>query len=170
MGDLRTIRTYKLLKDSLLELLSKDSFDNIKVNDICNLAMVHRTTFYSHFADKYELLDYAIKDIENDLISDFSKNKFDTAKDFYTALENTNVYFLMNEEKNGIKGYIGSSSIAELTYAVILNLIHNKNIEIYILNMPSEEVSSYDEVKFWLNMGWIKIYDSEKCTSGGKNE
>ena len=77
MGDLRTIRTYKLLKDSLLELLSKDSFDNIKVNDICNLAMVHRTTFYSHFADKYELLDYAIKDIENDLISDFSKNKFD---------------------------------------------------------------------------------------------
>jgi len=53
MGDLRTIRTYKLLKDSLLELLSKDSFDNIKVNDICNLAMVHRTTFYSHFADKY---------------------------------------------------------------------------------------------------------------------
>lgn len=86
MGDLRTTRTYKLLKDSLLELLSKDSFDNIKVNDICNLAMVHRTTFYSHFADKYELLDYAIKDIENDLISDFSKNKFDTAKDFYTAL------------------------------------------------------------------------------------
>lgn len=83
-------------------------------------------------------------------------------KNFYTALENTDVYFLTNEEKNGIKGYIGASSIAELTYVVILNLIHNKNIEIYILNIPSEEVSSYDEVKFWLDKGWIKLYKEEK--------
>jgi hypothetical protein len=71
----------------------------------------------------------------------------------------------MNEEKKGIKGikgYIGASSIAELTYVVILNLIHNKNIKIYILNMPSEEVSSYDEVKFWLDMGWIQVFDGGK--------
>ena len=47
-------------------------------------------------------------------------------KNFYTALENTDIYFLMNEEKNGIEGYIGASSIAELTYSVILNLIHQK--------------------------------------------
>ncbi len=67
----------------------------------------------------------------------------------------------MNEEKEGIKGYIGASSIAELTYVVILNLIHHKNIEIYILNMPSEEVSSYDEVKFWLDMGWITLFEKK---------
>lgn len=67
----------------------------------------------------------------------------------------------MNEEKKGIKGYIGTSAIAELTYVVILNLIHHKKIEIYILNMPSEEVSSYDEVKFWIDMGWIKLFDKE---------
>ena len=63
MGDLRTTRTYLLLKNALLELLSKQSFDTIKVNDICNLAMVHRTTFYSHFSDKYELLDYCVNDL-----------------------------------------------------------------------------------------------------------
>ena len=33
MGDLRTTRTYLLLKNALLELLSKESFDSIKVND-----------------------------------------------------------------------------------------------------------------------------------------
>ncbi len=106
----------------------------------------------------YEILDYP-KYIEQ---SEYEKTLPIIYKDFYTALENTDVYFLMNEEKNGIKGYIGSSSIAELTYVVILNLIHNKNIEIYILNMPSKEVSSYDEVKFWLNMGWIKLFDKQK--------
>ena len=30
---------------------------------------------------------------------------------------------------------MGSNTIAELTNIVILNLIHNKNIKIYILNM-----------------------------------
>ena len=103
----------------------------------------------------YEILDYP-KYTEP---SEYEKTLPKIYKNFYTALENTDVYFLMNEEKNGIKGYIGASSIAELTYVVILNLIHNKNIEIYILNMPSKEVSSYDEVKFWLNMGWIRLFD-----------
>ncbi len=109
-----------------------------------------------HFKNKnYEILDYP-KLIEQD---NYVKELPQVYKKFYTALENTDTFFLMNEEKKGIKGYIGASAIAELTYVVILNLIHNKNIHIYILNMPSEEVSSYDEVKFWLDMGWIKLYN-----------
>ena len=102
----------------------------------------------------YEILDYP------KLIKEENKNNELSIvyKDFYTSLENTDVFFLMNEEKNEIEGYIGASAIAELTYVVILNFIHNKNIDIYILNMPSREVSSYDEVKFWLDMGWIKLY------------
>lgn len=120
-----------------------------------------------HFKSKgYIILDYPKLIQQNNYVKQLPK----VYKDFYTALEDTDVYFLMNEEKNGIKGYIGASSIAELTYVVILNLIHNKNIDIYILNMPSEAVSSYDEVKFWLDMGWIKIYDSENCINGGQNE
>ena len=109
-----------------------------------------------HFKNKnYEILDYP-KLIKPE---NYCTELPIIYNNFYTALENTNVYFLMNEEKNGIKGYIGASSIAELTYVIILNLIHNKNIEIYILNMPDKEVSSYDEVKFWLDMGWIKLYE-----------
>lgn len=109
----------------------------------------------NHFQNlNYEILDYP-KLIEE---QNYEKELPSIYKNFYTSLENTDVFFLMNEEKNGIKGYIGASAIAELTYVVILNLIHNKNIDIYILNLPSKEVSSYDEVKFWLNMGWIKLY------------
>ncbi len=111
-----------------------------------------------HFKNK----DYVILDYPKLIHQDNYVVELPTVyRDFYTALENTDVFFLMNEEKNGIKGYIGASAIAELTYVVILNLIHHKNIEIFILNMPSEEVSSYDEVKFWLDMGWIKLYQEE---------
>lgn len=111
-----------------------------------------------YFKNKnYEILDYP-KWIEHEnYMEDLPK----VYKDFYTSLENTDVFFLMNEDQKGIKGYVGASAIAELTYAVILNLIHNKNIEIYILNMPSKEVVSYDEIKFWLDKGWIKLYKED---------
>lgn len=122
MSDLRTTRTYKLLKEALLQLLSKESFDNIKVNDICNLAMVHRTTFYSHFSDKYELLDYAIKDIENELLSGFSISDYNSLKDFYTGL-------IMN-----ILKYIGSNkafyrSMMNNNYSAgIITILHDSAI------------------------------------------
>ncbi len=121
-----------------------------------------KVEYWLHYfkALNYEILDYP-KYIEP---NEYEKKLPIIFQDFYTSLENTDVYFLMNEEKNGIKGYIGASSIAELTYVVILNLIHHKNIEIYILNMPSEEVSSYDEVKFWLDRGWIKIFSKKESS------
>ena len=112
-----------------------------------------------YFKNKnYEILAYPIYVKQEE----YQKELSEVYKEFYTAIEHTDEFFLMNEEKNGIKGYIRSSAIAELTYAVILNLIHNKNIDIYILNMPSKEISAYEEVKFWLDMGWIKLFNKEK--------
>lgn len=86
MGDLRTKRTYILLKNALFDLLSKKSFDEIKVNDICETAMVHRTTFYSHFSDKYDLADYCIKDIENELKEKINKKTYSNIQEFYSNL------------------------------------------------------------------------------------
>ena len=82
--------------------------------------------------------------------------------EYYRNLEKTDVYFLMNVGKNGIDGYIGSSAISELTYIVVQNLIHNANKEIYIYKLPSQEQGCYEEVKFWLDKGWIKLFDEEK--------
>lgn len=111
----------------------------------------------NYFKDKYEILDYPKFVKPENYLTELPS----VYENFYTALENTDVFFLMNEEKNGIKGYIGASATAELTYVVIQNLLHHKNIDIYILNMPSKEVSAYDEVKFWLDVGWIKLYKED---------
>ena len=50
--DLRQRRTRKLLADALLSLLEERPLSEISVVDICQRAMVHRTTFYAHFDDK----------------------------------------------------------------------------------------------------------------------
>lgn len=78
---------------------------------------------------------------------------------FYASLDQADVLFVMNEEKNNVKGYIGASAIAELTYMVMKQIIHHKKIDIYLLTMPSEEQSCYEEIKFWLDHGWVKLFD-----------
>lgn len=63
--DLRVKRTYKLLSEALKKLMKQKPFDKISVTDICNEAMVHRTTFYTHFADKFELLQFCMNELES---------------------------------------------------------------------------------------------------------
>lgn len=59
--DLRIRRTHKLLFDALTSLLSEKAFEDIRISDICDKAMIHRTTFYKHFEDKYQLLDFLLE-------------------------------------------------------------------------------------------------------------
>lgn len=56
--DIRVIRTYEQLANSLIDLLYKKSFEELSVSEICDNAKVHRATFYKHFNDKYEFLNF----------------------------------------------------------------------------------------------------------------
>jgi AcrR family transcriptional regulator len=53
--DLRVQRTRKLLWEALLELLAEKPFEQVQVDELCQRAMVHRTTFYKHYRDKHDL-------------------------------------------------------------------------------------------------------------------
>ena len=54
--DLRIIKTISKLTEVLILLLQTHCYSKITINQICNEANVHRTTFYKHFKDKNELL------------------------------------------------------------------------------------------------------------------
>lgn len=110
----------------------------------------------THFKNKKdEIIAYPKKiDTKDELSKEYQT--------FYRAIEECDVFFLMNEEKKGIKGYIGANGISELTYAIMQNQIHNKKIEIVILTMPSREVACYDEIAFYLEMNWIKLYNKSE--------
>ena len=56
--DIRVIRTYDQLIASLIKLLAEKSFEELSVSEICDTAQVHRATFYKHFDDKYEFLNF----------------------------------------------------------------------------------------------------------------
>ena len=54
--DLRIQRTRRILLTALMELTIQKGFDSVTVKDICEYAMVNRSTFYRHYMDKYDLL------------------------------------------------------------------------------------------------------------------
>lgn len=80
-------------------------------------------------------------------------------KDFFKDISEADIVFIANEDKNGIEGYIGAETFAELAFAVSQNLVYGKNIEVVLAKMPSEKVQSIDEIKLYLDLGWIKIID-----------
>ncbi len=78
--------------------------------------------------------------------------------DFFKKITEADILFIMNEDKNGVEGYIGAESFAEMCFGVSQNLIYQKNLEIILLKMPDDKTQSYNEVSLWLKLGWIKFY------------
>jgi AcrR family transcriptional regulator len=69
-GDLRVRRTHKLLWEALMAELSERAFEEITVTEICERAMVHRTTFYKHYEDKYALLEQGMRQMYEALLAE----------------------------------------------------------------------------------------------------
>jgi AcrR family transcriptional regulator len=67
--DLRVRRTHKLLWEALMAELSERPFEQTTVKDICERAMVHRTTFYKHYEDKYALLEQGTRGMYDALLA-----------------------------------------------------------------------------------------------------
>ena len=63
MEDRRIIKTKRSLKTALIDLLAKEDFEHISITELCRRAEVSRITFYSHYNDKYALLDDIFEDM-----------------------------------------------------------------------------------------------------------
>ena len=69
--DLRVIKTKKNIRDAFLELRKNYSLDEIKVNVLCEMAMVNKTTFYNHYQDIYELSEELEKEVLDNFLNNF---------------------------------------------------------------------------------------------------
>lgn len=64
--DRRTIRTKKMIRSALAELINEKGFNNMSVTDLTQRADINRGTFYLHYIDKYDLLEK----VENEIIQE----------------------------------------------------------------------------------------------------
>lgn len=136
-------KTKVFLTNALLELLKEKNFDNIKVIEICDKAMIHKTTFYNHFEDKYELLNYVLLKIHQEIKEKAIKNE--GIIEYYLSIAKYYIQYI-KENPDLFKSIISSDD-----NNIGLRLFHKlyvKDIELEmknnkIKNIPSNYVANF---------------------------
>ncbi|MBU1082985.1 hypothetical protein KKE14_00905 [Patescibacteria group bacterium] len=95
-----------------------------------------------------------IQSIDENSISQYET----THREHYSKMSECDAVFVLNLKKNGIEGYIGASVFAEIAFAIGLNLVLNRSIQIWLLNPLPKESPYLDELTKWEKLGWIKQY------------
>lgn len=125
--DLRIIKTKKILFEALVTLMEQKDFEKIKISDICDQALINRSTFYAHYEDKYDLLLAMINDLKNNLEHELKGNKEeDISKNYFMEFlkilinhvdEKRETYnSILKNDKNGIvMGFLIDVSYRDLT-------------------------------------------------------
>lgn len=127
--DRRIQRTRTLLRDALMRLIISRGYDEITIQDITDEANVARTTFYLHFSDKDDLLFSTMRDVYEELYSQFDaevmtaffseKEEDCHAEDFQHVAEFAEFYRIMLSERGSaaflarVRQYLAESVMAK---------------------------------------------------------
>lgn len=115
--DARIVKSKKMLKNALIKLISKKSFDKINVSEICDEAKIHRMTFYNHYSDKFSLFKDAVADVFSVLEHRFihevyickTKSEIDKSVDFFDLIITE-----LGKNEHILKSISGSKDYAKL--------------------------------------------------------
>lgn len=146
----KNTKTKTALSDALLELLDKYPFEDIKVVDICNKALVHRTTFYKHFEDKYQLLDYVINEVITELVSSLNTAETEiNPEEFFSRLLKTMIEYVHSKRrkfrliiKNNAYGTFLQSMQKAISEHILTYLYALEKIG-YVYTVPPKVIAAY---------------------------
>ena len=62
--DLRTKKTRQSIFNAFLELRARCPLEKITVKELCAKAVIHKSTFYAHYQDLYDLADTLETEVE----------------------------------------------------------------------------------------------------------
>ena len=108
--------------------MEKEDLEEIKVSDICNEALINRSTFYAHFEDKYTLLSNLLDNLKQSFIGELSKNKFTNSKEYYIEIIKIFLTHIENEKDTYLSIAINNrnSILTDMIYDVIDNDVLSK--------------------------------------------
>jgi AcrR family transcriptional regulator len=97
--DRRKKYTRMVLKDSLMQLLKSKQINEVTVKELCALADINRSTFYSHYSDQYDLLNQIEDEIVEDMDMYLSSYKYEKEEEFLQMTEKLLEYFVTKQEE-----------------------------------------------------------------------
>jgi probable dihydroxyacetone kinase regulator len=114
--------TQKKLALSLKDLMNTETFEKISVNDITKNCGLHRQTFYYHFVDKYELLDWIVyNELIEPLVDDFNfDNMYIKLNNMFTTMLNDKKFYqnALKINPHDLSRYVSKVASEQLSGAI----------------------------------------------------
>ncbi|GAB6930749.1 TetR/AcrR family transcriptional regulator C-terminal domain-containing protein [Paenibacillus sp. JCM 10914] len=95
LTDRRIVRTRQIITNAYLELLKEKKNEDIIIKDITERANVNRSTFYSHYKDKYDLLDKITTETLTALTQEMNGLPLDIRQHNESATDVVDPYFVV---------------------------------------------------------------------------
>ena len=107
--DLRMVKTRYQIKKAFLTLREKLMPEKIKVKDICEVAMINKTTFYKHYNDSSELSNEIDDNAVDSVLSNFPERDriFDDPQAYIVGL----LHALEHESANLVHVFRGKQEV-----------------------------------------------------------
>ena len=83
MTDIRILKTHQAIENAMSDLLKEKSFDHITTTELVKRAGISRSSFYTHYQDKYEMIDKYQSAFFLKLATIFSENDTDLGAAIY---------------------------------------------------------------------------------------
>ena len=134
--DLRITKTYMALTNAFFQMMEEKRFEDIKVSELCDRAMIRKSTFYKHFADKYEFLAFIVSGIQKRFDHEVAMNVTGgNPVDYYRQLISRILDYLEVNRK------FVQSTMSGNSFAMIVNVL-SEQIKLDICRRLREEVNA----------------------------
>ena len=149
--------TKKAFATSLKKLLSQKPLDKIKITDITEDCEVNRQTFYYHFKDIYDLLEWVYTNEATRALGD--KKTYDTWQEgFYEIFEYIleNKRFVINTYNSVSREYLERYLYNE-TYYLLLGVVEEKSKDMSVREKDKSFIADFYKFAFvGLVIDWIR--------------
>lgn len=123
--DLRVQKTYIALTKTLFEMMEEMRFEDIRVSELCDRAMIRKSTFYKHFTDKYELLAFVVRQMQKDLDAQIDMEYPNDDIVGYYARHITLAFDFLEQRKALIHSAVQSNSFPLILSIISDQIIHD---------------------------------------------
>ncbi|MGV2940267.1 TetR/AcrR family transcriptional regulator [Mesobacillus sp. LC4] len=96
--DRRKKYTRMVLRESLMDLLKNKPISNITIKEICELADINRSTFYSHYSSQYDLLNAIEEEFIEDMVATLNQYNFSKEEEALKMTEKILEYIAQNSD------------------------------------------------------------------------
>ncbi len=158
--DRRILKTREAIQDALYSLMSEKQYNKITIQNIIDRANVGRSTFYSHFATKDELLLSSVEHFLQ-ILNDYIKSYFESEGEKARIIPVVELFEHIKQNSRVIKGMYNAES-SELFFERVQRF-WNSQIEEYLsskqtkgkkLKVPIEVLTNHISSTFIYMLKW----------------